>query len=82
MNTSRIRPVDELQEAETISMKGRYPLSLALAKLPQADGGNTGFPPLGIVFDYFPPIALILAVGSTDSRIHIFTRSENAVCPS
>ncbi|KAF8505493.1 WD40 repeat-like protein [Russula emetica] len=54
---------DDLQEVETISMKGRYPLSLALAKLPQSD-------------------ALILAVGSTDSRIHIFTRSENAFIPS
>jgi WD40 repeat protein len=51
----------DLQEIETISMKGRYPLSLALAKLPQAD-------------------ALILAVGSTDRHIHVFTRSENAVC--
>ncbi|KAN0124534.1 WD40-repeat-containing domain protein [Russula decolorans] len=54
---------DDLQEVETINMKGRYPLSLALAKLPQAD-------------------ALILAVGSTDRRIHIFTRSENAFIPS
>jgi hypothetical protein len=43
LNTSRIRPVDGLQEVETIGMKGRYPLSLALAKLPQADGGNSGF---------------------------------------
>ncbi|KAI0285054.1 WD40-repeat-containing domain protein [Russula aff. rugulosa BPL654] len=58
---------DELQEVETVSMKGRYPLSLALAKLPQAHGGKS---------------ALILAVGSTDSRIHIFTRSENAFIPS
>lgn len=49
LNTSRIRPVDDLQEVETISMKGRYPLSLALAKLPQADGGNSGFPLLTIV---------------------------------
>jgi hypothetical protein len=49
LNTSRIRPVDELQEVETVSMKGRYPLSLALAKLPQADGGKSGFPPLAIV---------------------------------
>jgi hypothetical protein len=44
LNTSRIRPVDNLQEVETISMKGRYPLSLALARLPQSDGGNSGFP--------------------------------------
>jgi hypothetical protein len=49
LNTSRIRPVDDLQEVETISMKGRYPLCLALAKLPQADGGNSGFPLLAIV---------------------------------
>ena len=48
-NTSRMRPVDDLQEVEKISMKGRYPLSLALAKLPQADGGNSGFPLLAIV---------------------------------
>jgi hypothetical protein len=34
--------LDDLQEVETIGMKGRYPLSLALAKLPQADGGNSG----------------------------------------
>jgi hypothetical protein len=49
LNTSRIRPVDDLQEVETISMKGRYPLSLALANLPQADGKNSGFPLLAIV---------------------------------
>ena len=49
LSTSRIRPVDDLQEVETISMRGRYPLSLALAKLPQADGGNYGFPLLVIV---------------------------------
>lgn len=48
-NTSRIRPVDDLQEVETISMKGRYPLSLALAKLPQADGADSGFPLLAIL---------------------------------
>ena len=49
LNISRTRPVDDLQEVETISMKGRYPLSLALAKLPQADGENSGFPLLAIV---------------------------------
>jgi hypothetical protein len=47
-NLSRMRPGD-LQEIETISMKGRYPLSLALAKLPQADGGNSGSSLLGII---------------------------------
>ncbi|KAH9963197.1 WD40-repeat-containing domain protein [Russula dissimulans] len=54
---------DDLQEVETVSLKGRYPLSLALAKLPQGD-------------------ALILAVGSTDRHIHIFTRSESTFVPS
>ena len=84
LNTSRIRPVDDLQEVEAIGMKGRYPLCLALAKLPQADGRNSGFPLLAIILNTPLPtyVALILAVGSTDSRIHIFTRSENAVCPS
>jgi hypothetical protein len=37
-----MRHVGDLQEVETISMRGRYPLSLALAKLPHADGGNSG----------------------------------------
>ena len=47
--TSQTRPVGDLQEVETINMKGRYPLSLALAKLPQSDGGNSGLPQLAIV---------------------------------
>lgn len=61
LDTSRMRPVDDLQEVETISMKGRYPLSLALAKLPQADGGNSGFPLLAIVLT-------ILHLHSSDTR--------------
>lgn len=48
-NSSRMRLVGDLQEVETISMKGRYPLSVALAKLPQADGGNSGSSLLAIV---------------------------------
>ena len=51
LNTSRIRLVDDLQEVEAIGMKGRYPLCLALAKLPQADGGNSGFPSLAIILN-------------------------------
>ncbi|KAI9510450.1 WD40 repeat-like protein [Russula earlei] len=53
----------DLQQVETVPLKGRFPLSLGLAKLPQCD-------------------ALILAVGSTDRHIHIFTRSENTFVPS
>jgi hypothetical protein len=55
LNSPRIRPVDDLQEAETIDMKGRYPLSLALAKLPQVDGGNSGFPLLDVVLTTLHP---------------------------
>ncbi|KAI0303122.1 WD40-repeat-containing domain protein [Russula brevipes] len=54
---------DSLQEVETITLKGRYPLSLGLARLPQSD-------------------ALILAIGTTDRHIHIFTRSENTFVSS
>lgn len=54
---------DTLQEVETITLKGRYPLSIGLAKLPQSS-------------------ALILAVGSTDREIQIFTRSESTFVPS
>ena len=49
LDLSTMRPVGDLQEVETISMKGRYPLALALAKLPQADGGNAGSSLLAIV---------------------------------
>ncbi|KAH8999389.1 WD40 repeat-like protein, partial [Lactarius akahatsu] len=48
---------DDLQETGTITLKGRYPLSIGLAKLPQSS-------------------ALILAVGTTEKQIQIFTRSE------
>ncbi|KAH9179985.1 WD40 repeat-like protein [Lactarius sanguifluus] len=54
---------DDLQEIETITLKGRYPLSIGLAKLPQSS-------------------ALILAVGTTEKQIQIFTRSESNFVPS
>ncbi|KAI0254274.1 WD40 repeat-like protein [Lactifluus subvellereus] len=59
----KIAEQGDLQEVETITLKGRYPLSMGLAKLPQSG-------------------ALILAVGSTDRHIQIFTRSENTFIPS
>jgi hypothetical protein len=37
-----IKPVDDLQEIETIALKGRYPLSIGLAKLPQSSGEECG----------------------------------------
>ncbi|KAH9978071.1 WD40-repeat-containing domain protein [Lactifluus volemus] len=59
----KIAEQDDLQEVETIFLKGRYPLSMGLAELPQSG-------------------ALILAVGSTDRHIQIFTRSEDTFVPS
>ncbi|KAI0301821.1 WD40 repeat-like protein [Multifurca ochricompacta] len=53
----KIGEQDDLEEVETILLKGRFPLAMELAKLPQSS-------------------ALILAVGSTDRHIQIFTRSE------
>ena len=38
LNSFRIKMADDLQEIETITLKGRYPLSIGLAKLPQSSG--------------------------------------------
>lgn len=38
LNSFRIKIADDLQEIETITLKGRYPLSIGLAKLPQSSG--------------------------------------------
>jgi hypothetical protein len=42
LKISGIKPADELQEIETITLKGRYPLSIGLAKLPQSSGEKYG----------------------------------------
>ena len=42
LNSSQIKPADDLQEVETITLKGRYPLSIGLAKLPQSSGEERG----------------------------------------
>ncbi|KAH9007103.1 WD40 repeat-like protein [Lactarius hatsudake] len=60
---SLLKRADDLQETGTITLKGRYPLSIGLAKLPQSS-------------------ALILAVGTTEKQIQIFTRSESNFVPS
>ncbi|OCH94238.1 WD40 repeat-like protein [Obba rivulosa] len=54
---------DELKEVQTISLKGRYPLSLSVASLPGTQ-------------------ATILAVGSTDRNIQVWTRSEDTFVSS
>ncbi|KAG5646628.1 hypothetical protein DXG03_002932 [Asterophora parasitica] len=65
----RIKPggegSDELVEEQAITLKGRYPLSLALAYLPQSKGGVSRHQ------------ILVLAIAGTDSNIHIWTRSDN-----
>ena len=40
--TFRIKHADDLQEIETITLKGRYPLSIGLARLPQSSGEECG----------------------------------------
>jgi hypothetical protein len=42
LNSSRIKSADDLQEIEAITLKGRYPLSIGLAKLPQSSGKACG----------------------------------------
>ncbi|KAG6900925.1 hypothetical protein C0993_004362 [Termitomyces sp. T159_Od127] len=56
---SRTDGIGMLQNiSETIPLGGRYPLAIALTRLPGSK-------------------ALILAISDTDSKIHIWTRSEN-----
>ena len=73
--------VDVLDEVQSISMKAKYPLSLAVSNLPNSPGGciktqkDTGS---CLKFD----TALILAVGSTDRAIQVFTLSDHNVSVS
>lgn len=75
-----MQPADDLQEIEAITLKGRYPLSVGLAKLPQSSGEKCVALARSKILTALPPYtALILAVGSTDRLIQIFTRSESTV---
>ncbi|KAI0939553.1 hypothetical protein AcV5_000934 [Taiwanofungus camphoratus] len=49
--------LEELQEVQAISLRGRYPLSIAVTSLPATE-------------------AIILAIGTTDQNIQIWTRSD------
>jgi hypothetical protein len=55
---------------------------MGLAKLPQSGGENDSSQRLTVLLTALTYVALILAVGSTDRHIQIFTRSENTVRPN
>jgi elongator complex protein 2 len=67
---------DDVNEFQTISLQGYYPLSLALAYLPSSEGeGLSIFPCRGAHFG----AAIILAIGGTDRNVRIWTRSDGQV---
>lgn len=69
-------PASSLSPTQMLDLKGKIPMDLALASLP----GSRGMPIYAGDRTKLtkPAVAAVLAVGGSDSKIDLYTRSDNA----